>query len=86
MNSSGSVIDEIKSITLTIDLLISIRTRLLTNLNGGQLEIIWQDLPSTVQNQFKQHLPCYKHYNTKDMITHIDGPAPSIFRCAECNK
>jgi hypothetical protein len=48
---------------------------------------VWNKLPETYKtsDELQKCLPCFKHYNTPESRTHIDGPPSSIKKCLACN-
>ena len=48
---------------------------------------IWTKLPYDYRanEDLQERLPCFIHYNRKDMVDHVDGPVPSQYNCHSCN-
>lgn len=50
------------------------------------LEKYWEKLSSSLKEELKYHLPCYKHYNVVERGDQIDGPPTSITSCVACDQ
>lgn len=51
-----------------------------------QIHHVWDRLPAHLRAdpEVALYLPCMEHWNTPDMRTHIDGPAPRRLECEKC--
>lgn len=54
---------------------------------GTQIHLLWDRLPAHLRAdpEVALYLPCMEHWNTPDMRTHIDGPAPRRWQCEKCH-
>lgn len=55
---------------------------------GDYVEYLWDRLPEHIKadSEIQKYRRCYKHYNQPWQRTHIDGPAPLIKDCSECQR
>lgn len=55
---------------------------------GAFVHIVWDKLPEHIRAdlEVQTYRRCYEHYNQPWQRTHIDGPAPMIKDCYECQR
>lgn len=55
---------------------------------GAFVHIVWDKLPEHIRAdlEVQTYRRCYEHYNQPWQRTHIDGPAPMIKNCYECQR
>ena len=55
---------------------------------GNYIDHVWQKLPQHIQAdpEVQTYRRCDEHYNQPWQRTHIDGPAPRIKDCGECQR
>jgi len=55
---------------------------------GHYVQLLWDKLPEhiKVDSEVQQYRRCMQHYNQPWQQTHIDGPAPMIKDCSECQR
>lgn len=53
---------------------------------GSYVELLWDKLPEHIKtdSEIQQYRRCLRHHNQPWQRTHIDGPAPMIIDCSEC--
>lgn len=53
---------------------------------GKYIPLLWENLPKHLRmdDEVISYLSCEAHYNTDDMLDHIDGPAPARRNCDKC--
>lgn len=54
---------------------------------GRYVERLWEKLPEHIRldPEVRRYRRCLEHYNRPWQRTHIDGPAPLVKDCSECN-
>ena len=52
------------------------------------IDQLWDKLPENLKADWEvqQYRRCLKHYNLPHHQTHVDGPAPLIKNCRECQR
>lgn len=52
------------------------------------VDILWERLPEHIKadSEVQQYRRCTRHWNLPGQLIHIDGPAPFINNCAECQR
>jgi hypothetical protein len=55
---------------------------------GSYVERLWDRLPEHIKadSEVQTYRRCLEHYNRPWHQTHIDGPAPMIRDCGECQR
>ena len=55
---------------------------------GNSIHYVWDKLPEHIKAdpEVQTYRRCFEHYNQPWMRTHIDGPAPMIRDCSECQR
>lgn len=54
-------------------------------LSPSVIEKTWKFIPKHLKDEeLKNSLPCYEHYNTPNQQVHIDGPPPDKKHCRTC--
>lgn len=55
---------------------------------GNYIDHVWDKLPEHIKadSEVRTYRRCYEHYNQPWQRTHIDGPAPRIKDCSECQR
>ena len=55
---------------------------------GDYIDYVWDKLPEHVKadSEVQTYRRCDEHYNQPWQRTHIDGPAPKIKDCNECQR
>ena len=55
---------------------------------GDYVGLVWDKLPAYIKAdaEVRTYRRCREHYNQPWQRTHIDGPAPMIKDCSECQR
>ncbi|KYN07144.1 hypothetical protein ALC62_01892 [Cyphomyrmex costatus] len=55
---------------------------------GDYIDHVWDRLPEHIgaDSDVRRYRRCLKYYNLPSQQTHIDGPAPKIRDCGECQR
>ena len=61
---------------------------ILLHVFGNYVEFVWNTLPAhkKADAEVRSYRRCNEHYNQPWQRTHIDGPAPMIKDCSECQR
>ncbi|KYN50294.1 hypothetical protein ALC62_10242 [Cyphomyrmex costatus] len=52
------------------------------------IDLLWDRLPEHIRadSEVQRYRRCLRHYNLPSQETHVDGPAPLIKNCGECQR
>jgi len=73
---------------LTTEQLRNVPKTALLHICGDYVHHVWDKLPAHLQEdpEVRTYRRCLEHYNQPWQRTHIDGPAPLIKDCGECQR
>ena len=83
-----SLSDDCDILNLTSEQLQYIPKIILLKQFGRYVERLWDKLPEYIKadSEVQTYRRCFEHYNRPWQRTHIDGPAPMIKDCYECQR
>jgi hypothetical protein len=73
---------------LSVEQLQFVPKAVLLRMCGDHVHYVWEKLPEHIKadSEVQTYRRCYEHYNQPWQRTHIDGPAPLIKDCSECQQ